>query len=80
MKKPLTKKQIREKKYEEMQRKQLEKAYEYPFCRSCREKLSPAWARKLKKAGSLPLCPVCYPKMMEKFKKCAELWQKFRAR
>ena len=79
-KKRLTKKELRRQKYEAVQKKQLEKAYEFPFCRRCRVKLEEKWAKKLKKAGSLPLCPKCHPLMIEQYKKLIVLWQKFNRR
>lgn len=79
-KRPLSKRALRRQKMEEMRRKQLETAYQYPFCRRCKEKLDPVWVRKLKKQGSIPLCEKCYPIMMEMYKKTIELWSKFRAR
>lgn len=80
MVKRLSKRELKRRKYEAIRKKQIEKAFEFPFCRRCREKLDDKWAKKLKKAGSIPLCPVCYPKMMEQFQKLGELWQKFKAR
>jgi predicted amidophosphoribosyltransferase len=78
--KPLSKRALRRQQQEEMQRKQLEVAYQFPFCRRCKEPLEPKWASDLKKKGMMPLCPKCFEPMMDQFKKCINLWQKFKAR
>lgn len=80
MQKKLSKREERRQKYLEMQKKQVEKAFKYPFCRRCKSKLQPEWAKKLKKRMAIPLCPVCFKPMMEQFKRNVELWQKFKAR
>lgn len=76
----LSKKALRRQQQEEMQRKQVEKAFEFPFCRRCKVKLESAWAEDLKKKGQMPLCSACYKPMMEKFIALQEAWQKFKAR
>ena len=78
--KRMTKKEKRKQEFLKMQKKQVEKAFEYPFCRRCRVRLDKEWADKLKKKLAMPLCPTCYKPMMEKFKKLQILWQKFNQR
>lgn len=78
--KRLSKRELRRRKYEEVRKKQLDTAYKYPFCRRCKEPLDPKWAKKQKKAGQLPLCEICFPAMMELYKKNIALWAKFNKR
>ena len=76
--KPLSKRALRQQKMEAMRKKQLDTAYEYPFCRRCKEPLDPKWAKELKKKGHIPLCKNCFEPMMKQFEKVQELWQKFK--
>ena len=76
----MTKKEEREKRYAEVAKKQLEKAFEFPFCRKCKVKLSDEWVEKLRADGTMPLCKVCLPIVMDLYKKGIQEWQKFNRR
>jgi len=70
--KRLTKKELRAQQYEKALQKQLDKAYEYPYCRRCRAKLDPEWAKKLREQKAIPLCPDCFEPMMKKYQENIE--------
>jgi len=76
----MSKKSDRMEKYQAMMKKQVELAFKYPFCRRCKKKLDPAWAKELKKQMAIPLCRECFEPMMKKFKENIELWSKFNRR
>jgi len=74
----MTKKEDRERQYAKVAKKQLEKAFEFPFCRKCKIKLSPARVKKLKKDGTMPLCRECLPIVMEQYRRNIKAWQKLK--
>ena len=76
----MSKKSDREERYAVKAKEQLEKAFEFPFCRKCKEPLAPEWVVKLKRDGTMPLCKVCLPIVMEQYRKGIEAWQKFNRR
>lgn len=76
----MTKKEDREKAYAAVAQKQLDKAFEFPFCRKCKDPLSKKWVAKLRADGTMPLCKVCLPLVMEMYRKGIEQWQKFKLR
>lgn len=80
MKKPLTKRQKKMQEFEKMRKKQLEVAYQYPFCRRCKAELDPEYAKIMKKKGQMPLCKDCFEPLMKKYEQMLELWQKFNRR
>jgi len=77
---PESKRQKRKRLQAEAFKKQLEIAWQYPFCKRCRAKLDKAWAKELKGKGHMPLCKECYGPMMKQFEKLQGLWAKFSQR
>lgn len=72
------KKAERKKRFDKMMKKQLKEAYKYPFCRRCKKPLTPEWCVEMKKKKMIPLCKDCVEPMLAQYKKCMELWQKFK--